>query len=156
LPPWTDLTLNSGIGFKSCWAAAAFTNNDNYSTIYLIAGIMRDQNQVDAFTSLVYAFNLRSGQWNIPVMKGKIPDRRREFQAVADDFGNIYVFGGGADHYIGSTNVQFLNDMAILNTSDLIWSYGPIINAPLPRVGYTATKLSNGVIVYIGGRERIN
>ncbi|CAI2191065.1 17442_t:CDS:2, partial [Funneliformis geosporum] len=102
---------------------------------------------------IVYEFNLKSGQWIMPVMKGIVPERRREFQAVADDFGNIYVFGGIA---IGSNNFQIFNDMAILYTVDLTWSYGPIVNAPTPRADYTATLLSDGVIVYIGGRESIN
>ncbi|CAI2191165.1 9876_t:CDS:2, partial [Funneliformis geosporum] len=132
-PPWTDLTSNSGIGFK----------------------IMRNQNNEDSFISLVYEFNLKSGQWIIPVIKGNVPARRREFQAVADDLGSIYVFGGGADKSIGSNITQIFNDMAILNTVNLTWSYGPIVNAPTPRVDYTATLLSDGVIVYIGGREYI-
>ncbi|CAI2194240.1 1958_t:CDS:2, partial [Funneliformis geosporum] len=56
-PPWTDLTLNSGIGFK------------------------------------IYEFNLKLGQWIMHVMKGNVPARRREIQAVADNFGNIYSYG---------------------------------------------------------------
>jgi hypothetical protein len=32
------------------------------------------------------------------------------------------------------------------------WEVGSLLNAPLPRVGYTAT-LVNGVIYYIGGLQ---
>ncbi|CAI2189292.1 13988_t:CDS:2 [Funneliformis geosporum] len=150
-PSWTDLTANSGMSIKSSWAAAALTINDNNPTVYLVGGIMYNQNNEDSFTSLVYAFIPKSGQWNKPVIKGTEPARRRQFQIAADDFGNIYVFGGGADKYVGSQNLQVFNDMAILNTADLTWSYGPIVNAPSPRGGHSATLISNGVIVYIGG-----
>ncbi|POG79679.1 hypothetical protein GLOIN_2v1524946, partial [Rhizophagus irregularis DAOM 181602=DAOM 197198] len=43
--------------------------------------------------------------------------------------------------------------MNIFDTISLTWSKGPIENAPLPRISYTATLLSNGIIVYIGGTE---
>ncbi|CAI2185079.1 17415_t:CDS:2 [Funneliformis geosporum] len=115
-PPWTDLTLYSGIGFKSCYASTVLININNNPTIYLTGGIMRNQNNEDSFISLVYEFNLKLGQWIMPVMKGNVPARRRDIQAVADDFGSIYVFGGGADKYIGSKNFQVFNDTAILYT----------------------------------------
>ncbi len=40
--------------------------------------------------------------------------------------------------------------MVILNTNESSWIIGI---SPMIRVGYTATLLSNGVIVYIGGYE---
>ena len=43
--------------------------------------------------------------------------------------------------------------MNIFDTVSLTWSKGSTINAPLPRVDYTATLLPNGIIVFIGGRE---
>ncbi|CAI2174023.1 5959_t:CDS:2 [Funneliformis geosporum] len=116
---WTDLTLNSEIAFKN-----------NYVS----------------FKSLVYVFNLKSGQWNIPVMKGNIPEMRRDFNVVTDIFGNIYVSGGLSDERMGSIIVQYYKNMSISNTNDLTWSYGPDINIPLPRAGNTASLLSNGVI----------
>ncbi|CAI2174419.1 12457_t:CDS:1 [Funneliformis geosporum] len=149
-PTWTDLTINSGIGFKSAFAAIAL-NNDNH--IYLIGGTMQNQNNEDSFTSLVHKFNPKSGQWEVPIIAGKEPARRRFIKAVADNFGNIYVFGGLADKFVGSNVVQYFNDMIILNTIDLTWSYGPVANAPLKRVLYTATILPGGEILYIGGVE---
>ncbi|CAI2182424.1 19558_t:CDS:2, partial [Funneliformis geosporum] len=149
-PSWTDLTLNSGLDFKSCWATAVL----NDDTIYLIGGIMDDQNNDDSFVSLLYAFNPKSGQWNTPAIQGNKPERRRNVQAIADDTRNIYVFGGKTDENLGSKIVQFFNDMLILNVNDLTWSYGPIANVPLKRDLYTASLLSDGRIVYIGGREQ--
>ncbi|CAI2173888.1 20148_t:CDS:2 [Funneliformis geosporum] len=36
----------------------------------------------------------------------------------------------------------------------MAWSYGSIANYPINRIVYTATLLSNGMIAYIGGREK--
>jgi hypothetical protein len=48
----------------------------------------------DSFVSMVHTFNPNSGQWNIPIIGGIEPKRRGATQVVADDFGNIYSFGG--------------------------------------------------------------
>jgi hypothetical protein len=34
-----------------------------------------------------------------------------------------------------------------------MWTYGSTVNAPSQRATYTATMLTNGVIVYIGGQQ---
>ena len=41
----------------------------------------------------------------------------------------------------------------IFDTISLTWSKGSTINAPSIHAEYTATLLSNGMIVFIGGRE---
>ncbi|CAI2186448.1 4713_t:CDS:2 [Funneliformis geosporum] len=150
-PQWTE---NSAIGFESCWATTVITHHNNNPTIYLIGGIMQNQNFEDSFASIIYTYSLSTRQWNIPVTVGKLPERRRDIQAVADHMGNIYIFGGVADKYLGSEDLKFFNDMVIFNADYLTWSYGPIVNAPLKRHAYTATLLSSGMIVYIGGREQ--
>ncbi|POG78882.1 hypothetical protein GLOIN_2v1532937 [Rhizophagus irregularis DAOM 181602=DAOM 197198] len=43
--------------------------------------------------------------------------------------------------------------MIVFDTISLTWSTGSTINAPSPRLSYTATLLSNGIIVFIGGIE---
>ena len=62
----------------------------------------------------------------------------------------MYIFGGIGD---GSINSKLFNDMIDLNTVDLSLSTLNQPTAPTPRAGYSATLLSNGVIVYIGGLE---
>jgi N-acetylneuraminic acid mutarotase len=114
---------------------------------------LRDQNNQLAFDTLVYQFDPKSGQWNRPIIKGgKEPIRRREYQAVVGDE-SIYMFGGAVDNLVGSDTVQFLNDLIIFNTNDLTWSEGSTLNTPIPRWDYTATILSDGRIIYIGGIE---
>ena len=41
--------------------------------------------------------------------------------------------------------------MIIFNAVDLSWTISYQFNAPTPRSSYSATLLSNGAIVYIGG-----
>jgi len=152
-PSWIDISASSAIPVRSAWPAVTLINNNNDPTIYLIGGIMREKNNQNLVTTLVYQFNPKSEQWNRPIIKGTEPIRRRENQAVADDAGNIYMFGGLADSVVGSSTFQVFNDMVILNANDLTWSAGSTLNAPLRRRDYTATLLPDGRIVYIGGRE---
>ncbi|CAI2166937.1 11077_t:CDS:2 [Funneliformis geosporum] len=140
---WTDVTKKSGIGFKSCRASIV---SDINNTIYLIGGVMENQYNEDAFTSLVHTFDLKSGKWNVPKIIGKEANKRGYLQAVVNNDGIIYAFGG-------REGLMYFNDMVLLNTSEFKWSYGPIINAPSIKHSYTATILPNGVIVFIGGRE---
>ena len=151
--PWTDLTTTAGIPFKSSWASVAINKDDN-PTVYLIGGIMRYEENVNVTnTPLVYTFDPKSMQWNIPVIKGKEPERRRNMRAITDNSGMIYLFGGDTSNLTGSTIFKAFNDLIIINTNDLTWSYSPAFNAPTRRYLYSATLLSSGTIVYIGGRE---
>jgi len=146
VPSWVDLTQNAGIPFKSCWATVSL--NDKEQTIYLFGGTMDDlTTNKDAFISNVHSFNLNSLTWNVPNIKGIPPKRRRKVKSVIDDTGKMYIFGGYSD-----TSSTVFNDMIILDTVELSWSIITPVHAP-KRYLYTATLLSNGVIVYIGGQE---
>jgi len=150
-PTWIDLTQDAGIPFKSCWETISL--NDKEQTIYLFGGIMKDlTTNTDAFTSNVHSFNLNSLKWDVPDIKGVALKRRRNIKSVIDDTGKMYIFGGYADEFLGSPLTTFFSDMVILNTADveLSWSISTPINASR-RDLYTATLLSNGVIIYIGG-----
>src|SRR6266542_1009328 len=148
-PPFNDVTANEGIPFNSSFGTVSSRDKNNEETIFLFGGYTYN----DSITSLVYTLNLKSGKWDNPVIAEKAPEKRAAIQGVIDDFGNIYIFGGG--DLSGEGNFpNLLNDMIILNTNDLKWSYGPDFNAPSKRGYYTATLLSNGMIVYIGGQEQ--
>ena len=69
--------------------------------------------------------------------------------SVIDNTGKMYIYSGGADSVVGSPTLHYFNEMVIFNTVELSWS---ISTSPMiSRAGHTATLLSNGVIVYIGG-----
>jgi len=147
-PPWVDLTSSAAIPFKGSWFTVSLINN-NDPTIYLFGGTMNDPvSNNDSFVSFVHTFNPQTLKWDIPTTKGEIPTRRRNIQAVSDNSGKVYIFGG----YNDTTNTVF-NNMIIFDTNILTWSYGTIIAPPTARDSYTATLLSNGVIVYIGGLD---
>src|SRR3954454_13619442 len=152
-PPWNDLTPNAGMPFKSCYGTVSLSNINNEQTIYLFGGITYDLvTNEDNFRSLIYSFNLNSLlTWDMPAVKGKIPERRKQINSVIDNTGNMYIFGGCADKFIGSPTTKFFNEMVIFNAVELSWS---ISDTPvIARASYTATLLSNGVIVYIGGHN---
>ncbi len=149
VPPWVDL---AGIPFKSCWGTVSL--NDVQQTIYLFGGHMDDlTTNKDAFISNVHSFDLNSLTWNVPNIKGIPPKRRKYLKSVIDDTGKIYIFGGYTDKYFGESGPAHFNDMVILDTVGLSWSISTPVDSPASRSGYTATLLSSGVIVYIGGEE---
>ncbi|PKC18056.1 hypothetical protein RhiirA5_448456 [Rhizophagus irregularis] len=111
--------------------------------IYLFGGIVRDVNT-----------DIETNEWTIPTTNGIAPGKRREMNGIINNkTGKFYVFGGLSDQFTGTENIIALNDMNIFDTISLTWSKGSTIYAPLPRADYTATLLSNGIIVFIGGRE---
>ena len=77
-------------------------------------------------------------------------------KAINDDSGKLYIFGGGADKFVGSPTKRWFNDMVIFNTVESSWIISTSVNAPTKRLSYTATLLSNGIIAYIGGYELID
>ncbi|KAF0549465.1 galactose oxidase [Gigaspora margarita] len=73
---------------------------------------------------------------------------RNEIQAVIDNNGKIFIFGG--DNYNSSTKLYY-NDMNILDITIMTWSTLTKSQPALTYFDYTATLLPNGLIVYIGG-----
>ena len=148
-PPWNDLTPIVRIPFRSGWATASFSNISNEPTIYLFNGLTPGDD-VNEFIKVpdIYSFEINSFTWSTPIIKGSPPKRRMRMQSVIDNTGKMYIFGGMANAEVGST-IKFFNETIIFNTVELSWS---INNSPVDRrASYTATLLSNGIIVYIGG-----
>ena len=81
----------------------------------------------------------------IPVIAGNVPEKRKEINAVGDNSGKFYIFGA-------SNFTVFFVDMIVLNVVESSWSISYPLNAP-KIAGYSATLLSNGIIVYIGGYD---
>ncbi|CAI2163846.1 4819_t:CDS:2 [Funneliformis geosporum] len=151
VPPWVDLTQNAEIPFKSCWATVSL--NAKEQIIYLFGGFMDNSTDQDAFVSSIYTFGFNTLRWNIPNIRGILPERRRKMKSIIDvNTGKIYIFGGQA---IGATVITLFNDMVILNTVESSWLNNPPVNSPSIRTGYTATLLTSGIIAYIGGMEMV-
>jgi len=151
-PPFEEIP-NVSIPFRSSFATAFLSPQKN--VIYLFGGLMVDVNtDLDNFKSVLHSYNLVTNEWTIPITNGIASERRRDINGVINnETGKVYIFGGLS----GISNITTMfSDMNIFDTASLTWSKGSIIDAPIPRVDYTATLLSNGIIVFIGGREGTN
>ncbi|CAB4426728.1 unnamed protein product [Rhizophagus irregularis] len=150
-PPFEEI-INVPIPFGSSFATAFFSPQKN--VIYLFGGIMVDANtSLDIYKPVLHSYNLETREWTIPTTNGFEPTRRRGINGVINkETGKFYVFGGW-EQINGQNNYTVYNDMIVFDTISLTWSKGSTINVPLPRVDYTATLLSNGIIVFIGGKD---
>uniref|UniRef100_A0A1D1ZD97 Kelch domain-containing protein 4 n=1 Tax=Anthurium amnicola TaxID=1678845 RepID=A0A1D1ZD97_9ARAE len=141
--PWTNLT-----GLDNLFASwgTAVTGGANKNLFVLYGGRMTPAEE----GSLVIVYDTNNNTWNKPTISGGEPARRRKTQAVIDNGGKMYIFGGSTSLGPGPGNTP-VNDMSILDTVNWVWSTGTLENAPDARIDFSATILSNGLIVYIGG-----
>jgi hypothetical protein len=114
----------------------------NQDLIFISGGYQLTANS----PNVVYQLDTKTNTVTTPIIQGTNPPRREDMDSVSYQ-GKIYMFGGrvfanGVDTHFGRFD--------ILDTINLSWEVGTLVNAPLPRIYYTAT-LVNGVIYYIGG-----
>ncbi|KAF0397564.1 galactose oxidase [Gigaspora margarita] len=160
-PLWVKNPM--GIPSKEILASSCLSSIDN-STVFLIGGLSLDQtNQKIINPLLVYSFNSKTSQWNTVKTTGfyNYSVTLIRMNAVMNDDGNIYIFGGIQVNYTvkSTTHGSYLNKMNVFNTKTLTWSsLNLITNVPTPRASYTATLLNNSLIIYIGGlsKNKIN
>ncbi|CAH1765764.1 3674_t:CDS:2 [Entrophospora sp. SA101] len=161
--PWTDLTSqitsnNTPQPLSYCWSSIG----DSNKIIYLFGNVGREVTSKTSaspsnINGFVTAFDPLSKQWKKPVIDGVTPEQRILFQAVNDNQNaKIYIFGGSS----GFNGATLLNDMNVLNTNSnnsLSWESIIFSNKDKPPLwsDYTATLLSNGNIIYIGGKQMI-
>ncbi|CAB5362591.1 unnamed protein product [Rhizophagus irregularis] len=119
--------------------AASVKGGPNNDTLFLYGGISTDQTM-----SLVYTFDSQSIAWSIPKIAGVNTIRKWSLTGIISNDGRMYLWSGKA-------NTGFVNEMLILDTINLNWSKGSIINAPTPRMNYGAILLPDNKIIYIGG-----
>ncbi|POG81864.1 hypothetical protein GLOIN_2v1834756 [Rhizophagus irregularis DAOM 181602=DAOM 197198] len=136
---WQDLS-NINMVPPHGFAASVKGGPNNY-TLFLYGGTSTDQTM-----SLVYTFDSQSIVWSIPKIAGVNTIRKRSLTGIINNDGRMYLWGG-------CTNTDFVNDMLILDTINLNWSKGSIINAPTPRTDYGAILLPNNKIIYMGGND---
>ena len=100
---------------------------------------------------LMYSFNTTTQlEWKTVTVSQDssfIPMRRICTDAVTDNNGNIYIFGGAT---IDTVNITYSNEMIIFDTINKIWINGA--NERFIRAGQTDNFLPDtNKIVYIGG-----
>ncbi|RIA87846.1 hypothetical protein C1645_739820 [Glomus cerebriforme] len=138
---WQDLSnINVIPTHNSATSVRGGANND---TLILYGGITNDQTM-----TLVYTFDPQSNSWSIPKIMGVNNIRKSRLTGVIHD-GKMYLWSGTNN----PDNYEYMNDMLILDTINLSWGKGSLVNAPTPRDYYGATLLPNSNIIYIGGNN---
>ncbi|KAF0549489.1 galactose oxidase [Gigaspora margarita] len=158
-PPWhSDVVMPVGYGLgTSCLSPI-----DN-SSVFLVGGrtsiITSATTFYYAYISSVYKFNSKTSQWTTPTINNFNSSftSRNEIQAVIDNNGKIFIFGG--NDYFDSTTTpifNYYNDINTLDITTMTWSTQTQPQSVFSFYGYTATLLPNGLIVYIGGTRGSN
>ncbi|RIA87856.1 hypothetical protein C1645_877788 [Glomus cerebriforme] len=138
---WQDLSNINMVPPHS--NAASFKGGANNNILFLCGGLSSDQTM-----AFVYTFDPQSMTWTIPGIAGINNIKKIGLTGVNHD-GKVYLWGGYLDNYI-------LNDMLVLDTINLNWGEGSLINVPTSRYAYGATLLPNNNIIYIGGTNASN
>ncbi|CAG8785031.1 14671_t:CDS:2, partial [Cetraspora pellucida] len=142
-PKWiyldTSIPANSGY-------ASACVGGTNKDIIFLLEHTNPDS--AISNHTVVYTFNTTSQEWSTLDLNGTYPESRKQFQAVNDSNGKIYMFGG-----LSATNETFLNNIIILDSLNLKWPKVTTSGAPTSRYDFSAVLLNNGLILYLGGND---
>ncbi|RGB27316.1 hypothetical protein C1646_674080 [Rhizophagus diaphanus] len=141
---WTDLvSLGANLTLTS-WHTAS-SNGISLDSIFILGGVHLDE----ANLNYVYKFDIKTNVISVPIIQGKTPQPRQGMNSAVSIEGKIYIFGG---HVGSGDNIIFVNSLDILDTINLSWSVGSLVNSPVGRIYYTATFLNDGTIYYIGGK----
>ncbi|RGB30095.1 hypothetical protein C1646_765765 [Rhizophagus diaphanus] len=138
---WQDLSNINMI--PPHFSAASVKGGPNNNTLFLYGGYNTDQTM-----SLVYTFDTQSIVWSIPKIAGVNTIRKWSLTGIINNDGKMYLWSGKTNT---NTYYYYANEMLILDTINLSWSKGSIINAPTPRCNYGSILLPNNKIIYIGG-----
>ncbi|CAG8441269.1 14358_t:CDS:2 [Funneliformis caledonium] len=134
---------NEGLTANS-WSISGL-GGKNKDQIFIFGGFMDDN------SSLVLQYDSPNKRWIRPIINGSpLPIRRRETTSVVDDEGLMYIWSGTTNTFFGQPFNDIIDDMVILDTVGLSWQ---IKSTPFARYSSTAVLLSDGMILYIGGRS---
>ncbi|PKY49614.1 hypothetical protein RhiirA4_465676 [Rhizophagus irregularis] len=137
---WQDLSnINMVLPHDSATTTKGGANNN---TLFLYGGYSNDPKM-----PLVYTFDPQHIAWNPPKITGINTEIKYELTGVMNyNNGKFYLWSG-------NTAAGFPNNMLILDTINLSWEMGSVVNAPTSRCNYGAALLPNNKIIYIGGNN---
>ncbi|RIB29434.1 hypothetical protein C2G38_2027697 [Gigaspora rosea] len=149
-------TWHQDVGMPVGYALGTSCVSPTDNAIFIIGGKQYLPNSYNiSFNSPVYKFDPNNNSlWTIPNIT-RFNDTfrtRNSMQAVIDNTGKIFIFGGVnfLSNDSDKSKITFYNDMNILDITTMSWSTLIIPQAPF-YIYYTATLLPSGLIVYIGG-----
>ncbi|CAB4393364.1 unnamed protein product [Rhizophagus irregularis] len=179
------LYILGGLDLNSKILATSVKGGTNNDILFLYGAFQSE--------TLVYTFNSRSLVWCTPTISGKVDmlpsvqtdpssrdvifeqelinvrrGKKYGLTGIIDYNGKFYLWGGA------TSNITLINDMLVLDTINLNWDggslinkllisdtnytvwmswYGPdhVPNVPTPRRDYSATLIPNNKIIYLGG-----
>ncbi|GBC06562.1 hypothetical protein RclHR1_06920001 [Rhizophagus clarus] len=145
---WQDLSNVNMVPPNSF--ATSVKGGSNNDTLFFYGGLTTDQTM-----SLVYTFDSQSIVWSIPKITGVNTVRKYFLTAIINNDGRMYLWSGATTVFYGMITI-YADEMLILDTINLSWSQGNLVNAPIPRYNYGAALLPNNKIIYIGGSNEFN
>ncbi|RIA84950.1 hypothetical protein C1645_831525 [Glomus cerebriforme] len=138
---WVDLKKD-GVNLPYTVWHIANIGGVNQDSIFIVGGAHYN------VSNICYEFDTKTNALSIPAIQGIVPPSRKGINSVSLE-GKIYMFGGQTG---GADNITLFSNFDILDTINLNWKVGSLINSPGIRTLYTAT-LVNGIIYYIGGKS---
>ncbi|RHZ53509.1 hypothetical protein Glove_441g6 [Diversispora epigaea] len=109
------------------------------------------------YSNLVYTYDYSTSTWSALELGDDTVPPRQNIEGVIDNSGIIYIFGGFNATDLINEKGYLYNDMNILNTVSSTWKTLSISGSlPNKCSHYTANILPNGIIVYIGGIEKVS
>jgi N-acetylneuraminic acid mutarotase len=126
---------------------AADVGGINQDSIFIIGGTHLDETN----PNYLYKFDTKTLELSVPLIQGKAPPTFLARRSVSYK-GKIYLFGGRTYTPVGNSLI-YANQFDILDTINLNWQLGSMVNSPGALSGYSAT-LVNEIIYYIGGRSQ--
>ncbi|RIA89542.1 hypothetical protein C1645_191291 [Glomus cerebriforme] len=138
---WYDLSDMNIV--PSHYGAASVKGGSNNDTLFLY-GVY------NSAIALVYTFDPRINKWFTPQVSGNNYIRKQFLTGVIDQRGKMYLFGETLPGGLIVDDLTLDTDMLILDTINLMWGKGSLVNAPPARSDYGATLLPNQSIIYIG------
>ncbi|RIA95119.1 hypothetical protein C1645_872965 [Glomus cerebriforme] len=120
-----------------------------------IGGINSDaiffiNNEFTNTTPPVHSYNAQNNLWNTRTISGDRPIGRNQMKPITDNNGKIHLLTGLS--FTDKAGVTRSNGIIVLDTINLNCI---IRDAPITRLGYGATLLPNGKIVYMAGWDPV-
>ncbi|RIA89129.1 hypothetical protein C1645_825254 [Glomus cerebriforme] len=119
--------------------AASVKGGANNDTLFLYTS-----ENINPELKFIYTFDSQKKIWDTPPISGNNVPKKDSLIGIINYDRKMYLFGGFAGTFPS-------NDMLILDTINLIWKQGSLVNAPTPRTNYGATLLPDNNIIYMGG-----
>jgi len=142
---WQEPTIGNGKLPPSHYAATTIAGGINHDEIILFGGQLQQVKTPETQPS-VYIYDTKENDWKVQTTTTEGIKSRSFMNAVGDDKGKMYLFGGFEEY-----DIFYNNTMDIFDTINFSWSQGSKLNAPSARYSYSATFLPNSQILYIGG-----